>query len=283
MSSDGTIEPTPAPAALERLRLRYPGVCHSCRTPLAKGVEALYDRHLRRVRCIARPVDSAAVDGVTVDAGSAGGSAAREYERRVGRREKRVKERFGQRIGGVILALSDEPQSTRAWARGSDGERELADALGDVKGIRVLHDRRVPGMRANIDHIAIAPGGVFVIDAKRYDGTIRIRDVGGFFKREDRLFVGRRDCSELAENMSWQVEAVARALAAARVEPLPLITPVLCFVRGEWPLLFPPEAYRGVRLEGTRSIKELISRERVLDDAAIDSLTRLLAVALPPK
>lgn len=181
------------------------------------------------------------------------------------------------------MALTGEPQSTRAWARGSQGERELADALGDVKGIRVLHDRRVPGTRANIDHIAIAPGGVFVIDAKRYDGTIRIRDVGGFFKHEDRLFVGRRDCSPLAENMNWQVDAVARALAAAKVEPVPLITPVLCFVRGEWPLLFPPEAYRGVRLEGTLSIKKLVARERVLEDAAIDSLTRILAGALPAK
>jgi hypothetical protein len=235
------------------------------------------------VRCLSCAVETSEADDFDVDAGSAGGSATREYERRVASREARVKERFGRRIGGVILALTEEPQSTRAWAQGSEGERELADALADFEGIGILHDRRVPGTRGNIDHIVIAPAGLFVVDAKRYEGTIRIRDVGGLFKRDERLYVGHRDCSRLAESMSWQVDAVARVLAAAKFEPVPPITPVLCFVRGEWPLLFPPEVYRGVRLEGTRSIKKLIARERVLDDAAIDSLTRILAGALPPK
>lgn len=276
-------DPTTARKSRRRLRLRYAGVCDTCATPLAQGTEAYYDPRLRTVRCLSCPVEAPDEDPITIDIGAAGGSASREYERRVARREARVKERFGTRIGGVLLALSDEPQSTRAWARGSEGERELADALADVDGIGVLHDRRVPGTRGNIDHIVVAPAGLFVVDAKRYEGTIRIRDVGGLFKRDERLYVGRRDCSHLAENMSWQVVAVARALAAAKAEPFPTITPVLCFVRGEWPLLFPPETYRGVRLEGTRSIKKLIKGERVLDDAAIERLTRLLAVALPPK
>jgi hypothetical protein len=183
----------------------------------------------------------------------------------------------------VLLALTDEPQSTRAWARGAEGERELAEALAGVDSIGVLHDRRVPGTRGNVDHVVIGPAGVFVVDAKRYEGTIRVRDVGGLFKRDERLYVGRRDCSHLAGGLSWQTDAVGRALATANVEPLPPITPVLCFVRGEWPLLFPPDTYRGVRLEGTNSIKKLITREQVLDDAAITHLTRLLALALPAK
>jgi len=32
----------------------------------------------------------------------------------------------------------------------------------------VLHDRAIPGSRANIDHIGIGPTGVWVIDTKRY-------------------------------------------------------------------------------------------------------------------
>jgi Nuclease-related domain len=276
-------DPTPARESRRRLRLRYAGVCDTCATPLVAGTEAYYDPSLRTVRCLSCSVDASDEDPIAIDVGAAGGSAAREYERRVDRRAARVKERFGTRIGGVLLALTDEPQSTRAWARGSEGERELADALADVDGIGVLHDRRVPGTRGNIDHVVVAPAGVFVVDAKRYEGTIRVRDVGGLFKRDERLFVGRRDCSRLAANMTWQVDAVARALAAAKVEPAPPITPVLCFVHGDWPLLFPPETYQGVRLEGTRSIKKLITRERVLDGAAINRITKLLAVALPPK
>ena len=45
------------------------------------------------------------------------------------KREERVKERFGRRFGGLLPAVIDEPQSTRAWAQGALGERKLAEAL----------------------------------------------------------------------------------------------------------------------------------------------------------
>jgi hypothetical protein len=276
-------EPAESPehaAEARRLRLRYAGTCVECGTPLAEGTYALYNRSLRTVRCVVCPIDGAAT---AIDPGVAGASAQREYERRVVSRQSRVKDRFGPRLGGVILALSGDPHSTKAWARGSEGERELAKTLAEVDGVRALHDRRVPGTRGNIDHIVIGPGGVFVVDAKLYAGTIRVRDVGGLFKRDERLYVGRRDCSRLAENMKWQVEAIEDALRRAKVEPVPRVTPVLCFVRGEWPLLFPADSYRGVRLEGARSIKKLITRQSLLNDAAIDRVWRGLGSALPPK
>src|SRR6266852_4043693 len=94
-------------------------------------------------------------------------------------------------------------------------KRRLAEALADVPELKALHDRRVPHTRGNIDHILIAPAGVFVVDAKLYRGLIEVRDVGGIFKSDKRLFVGSRDCSHVAQNMGWQVEAVVQAIAAA--------------------------------------------------------------------
>lgn len=219
-------------------------------------------------------------DCSSIDRGSAGASSQREYERRKGERESRVKARFGRRLGALLLAASDEPQTTRVWALGSEGERALAAALATVDGIEVIHDRRVPGTRANIDHIVIGPAGVFVVDAKAHAGNIRVRDVGGLFKKDGRLFVGRRDCSRLADDMGWQVAAVRRALTA---EPgsLPPITPVLCFVNGEWPLLRPADNFRGVRLESTRSIRAVVTHPVLLDADAIRRLTTVLARELP--
>jgi nuclease-like protein len=221
---------------------------------------------------------------VTVDAGSAGASAHREYVRRKAAREARVKSRLGDIIGGVAIALTGEPQSTRAWERGSIGEQKLAEALAGIDGLTVLHDRRVHGTRGNIDHIIVGPAGVFVVDAKRYEGLIRIRDRGGFFKRDDRLYVGRRDCSHLAANMEWQVAAVRAALLSANVElAVAPVTPVLCFVDGEWPTLRPPESYQGVRLEGKRSIKKLVGGRQVVDKQQIERISRSLALAFPAK
>jgi hypothetical protein len=278
MNGEEPAESSKQQANVRRLRLRYAGTCVECGTPLAEGAYALYDRRLRTISCVVCPVEATAINP-----GDPGASAQREYERRVASRHSRIKDRFGRRIGGVILALSDEPTSTKAWARGSEGERELAAALADIDRVRVLHDRRVAGTRGNIDHIVIGAGGVFVVDAKLYAGTIRVRDVGGLLKRDERLYVGRRDCSGLAENMKWQVEAVEDALGRAKVEPVPPVIPVLCFVRGEWPLLFPADSYRGVRLEGSRSIKKLITGGSLLNDAAIDRVWRGLGSALPPR
>jgi hypothetical protein len=45
-------------------------------------------------------------------------------------------------------------------------------------GRAVLHDLVVPGNRANLDHVVIGPGGVFVIDSKQYRGRLQVDAVG---------------------------------------------------------------------------------------------------------
>ena len=89
-----------------------------------------------------------------------GASAQREFDRRKAKRDARIDERFGL-FAGVVRAVTVEPQSTRSWATGAVGEQRVATALAAIPGVNVLHDRQVPGTRGNIDHIVIAPAGVF--------------------------------------------------------------------------------------------------------------------------
>jgi nuclease-like protein len=263
-------------------RVKYDGVCSRCGTSLRAGEIAVYDRRTRSVRCVICPVKASdQTEDSAFDSGVAGASSRREYDRRKANREARVRARLGRRLGAVVLAVTDDPQTTRAWGRGADGEERLAKALEGVQGLRALHDRSVPGTRANIDHIFVAPAGLFVVDAKNYRGRIELRDRGSFLHPDHRLYVGRRDCSSLATGLGWQVAAVAAALAAAGVDPLPPVTPVLCFVDGEWPLLSPPESYAGVRLESTKSLHKLLAGPQSLEAPSIELLSRLLSVALP--
>jgi hypothetical protein len=266
-----------------RLRLRYPGTCARCGSALDRGTDAWYRRATREVRCLACGPFDRFDEPPAPDPGVAGASAQREYERRHANRETRVKDRWGERVGGVVLALTDDPQPTRAWARGARGEEALGAALAQLPGIRVLHDRRVPGTRGNLDHLVIGPAGVFVVDAKHYRGMVRIRDRGGWFRTDERLYVGHRDCSSLAEHMGWQREVVTAALQQAGVAPLPPVVPVLGFVDADWPLLRSPEVFRGVRLEGTRSIGRLVTGQPNLNAAEIERLTAILGSAFPPK
>ena len=261
--------------------VKYDGRCSRCGTALRRGDVAVYERRSKTIRCVECPAGSIPPPETPVDPGIAGASARREYERRSARDQAALRERFG-RFGGLASALAGERHSTRAWAKGAFGEEVLGAVLSGRSDVRALHDRRVRGTKGNIDHLVVAPAGVFVIDAKHYRGTIRVRDKGGFFRSDVRLYVGRRDRSKLAEGLRWQMEAVVSALAATGIAPPP-VTPVLCFIDGDWPLLFPPSHYKGVRLEGPISLQQLMTKVQVLDAAATDALARTLAVAFPPK
>ena len=56
-----------------------------------------------------------------------------------------------------------------------------------------------------------------------------------FPNREQRLYVGSRDCSRLAENLAWQVAAARRAIRSIPEAESVAFGAVLSFVDGEWP------------------------------------------------
>jgi hypothetical protein len=149
-------------------------------------------------------------DGQEIDLGTPGGSARQEYKRRRGKREAATRERHPH-LGDLLLRLQSPPASETAWATGAAGEEALGAHLARrCPDVIVLHDRRLPRSRANIDHLAVAPSGVYVIDAKRYKGKIEVRNplIG-----EPRLLIGGRNKTKLVEGLARQQEAVRAALA----------------------------------------------------------------------
>ena len=59
------------------------------------------------------------------------------------------------------------------------GEESTARALAALPELdwRVFHDVHWPGRRyANIDHVVVGPGGVFVIDSKAWAGDVEVAD-----------------------------------------------------------------------------------------------------------
>jgi len=83
----------------------------------------------------------------------------------------------GSEVDSAMLqrALADQ----RAWSVGAEGERQVAEVLTRLQryGWTALHDVHWPGRpQANIDHIAIGPGGIVIIDAKNWSGTVTVRD-----------------------------------------------------------------------------------------------------------
>lgn len=227
------------------MRLRYAGTCGECGASVDVGEQAIYFREMKLIRCLTctepnsgtiAPAESV-IDAT--DSGTPGASARREHQRRVNKREERIRAAH-PKLGGLILALTDEPQTTDAWQRGARGEELLGKHLNTLtsRGVLLLHDRRIPGTRANIDHIAVSSAGVFVIDAKRYRGRPHLRVEGGLLRpRTQTLLVGRRDCTTLVHSMNKQTERVRTALATSPEFVDVPVRGMLCFIEADWPLI----------------------------------------------
>ena len=232
-------------------------------------------------------METGEVAGVADERGTAGGSARREYERRRDARDQRVRERF-PRIGGFLLAVTDEPQSTRAWDTGAAGEQVVGARLDALTSDRlaVLHDRRIPRTRANIDHLVISRRGVFVVDAKKYKGRPALRVEGGLFRpRTETLVVGGRNCTKLVDGVLKQVDLVREAIA----QPAVPVVGALCFVGADWPLIGGSFRTRGVHVLWPRRLGQLVTEEVGArtgepppDDVDVASLRARLARAFPP-
>lgn len=264
--------------------VKYDGPCSRCGTILPAGREAVWDRRLKKMHCIECPTASSpAPSPRPLDGGVAGGSARREYERRLAKREAALKGRWGNRVGSWINRFADEPQSIRAWGLGAAGEELLAAALERVPELVLLNDRRMAGTWGNIDHIAIAPSGIFVLDAKYYEGLIKVVNLGSFFRSDWRLMVGGRNKSGLAENMAWQLKAVTKALVNGGVDPLPPVSAVLCFIDPSFPIFDRPRSFEGVRIESEKSVVRVLTEPVVISAQGIQMLAQILAEALPAK
>jgi hypothetical protein len=283
--------------ATKVIRLRYAGTCAGCGQALPAGTRAWWDADARSTTCQACANRAGAVpNGENVEVenvgvetvpeaevpravGMAGGSARHKFERLHQAREERIDRQWG-RLSGVVKFLSDDPQSTRAWAKGSEGERRLAAHLLRTVGDRavLLHDRKVPRTRGNIDHLAVAASGVWVIDAKNYAGLVQRRDKGGFFKTDYHLYVGGRDRTKVIEGLTWQVDAVRSALGDAEVP----VHAALCFIEADWNLFAKPFQLVGVWVTWAQKLAEMIAAPGPLPLEKVSDVADKLAVALPP-
>lgn len=84
--------------------------------------------------------------------------------------------------------------------------------------------------------------------------------------------------SAVATAQTWP-----RDLAGSRSRSTPLGDAGALFHRCRVAAAVPPKEYKGVRLEGVRSLRKLLAGSSILNESTVESLTRILATALPRK
>jgi hypothetical protein len=200
-------------------------------------------------------------------AGEAGASAHARYRAELGKdRGKRLAVRgvlavlagvagtvlIGWQAGlalAVVAAVVDtvyrwrRHEAVRTWRRGAMGERRTARYLRrlEAAGYLVLHDRALPYGRANLDHLAIGPSGVIVIDSKAWRRDRRIT------RRGRKVSVGRRWGSDEVRSVLYETGSVAKALSRRLRMPVE-VTPVLAVHGPHVPL-------RGLMVDGVKMLR----------------------------
>ena len=167
-------------------------------------------------------------------------------------------------------------QSTVAWRQGAEGEERLGHHLDQLtgEGFVILHDRRVPGSPANIDHLVIGPTGVFVVDAKNFSHQLSLA--------KGTLWTGKYPV-KLSSTRN-QAQRAGTAIASLPLGRTVEVLPLVCAV-GSARL-----PRRTVDLDGVRVVSdwqtlmaEIRKRPTVLTDAEIERLSMRAEDKLPPR
>lgn len=289
---DGGAEVVAETESSEMIRLRYPGTCLDCGAVLKVGTAARYDRQAKTVRCLeCQPAAGAA----PLDVGIAGGSARVIANRQQAKRDQRKAAEEAAirqampRLGGLVVGVRRilaEPEKPTSWQRGADGEEAVGRTFGRLadEGFVMLHDRRKPGTRWNIDHVVVGPRGVYVIDAKHYSGRLEIRSTGTIFRPgPNRVFVRGRPQDKRVAAMDWQIDIVREAVADLLDGTGAVCKPVLCFLGvdlgfNQQPMLV---GDNDVLVTWPRRFVKDIGRDGPLTSAQIDVVARRIAEKLP--
>jgi Nuclease-related domain len=150
---------------------------------------------------------------VLLGIGVGGGVLGRQLAPRLGL----IVAALGVAAAGWELRFRPSPDAV-AWRRGAAGERRTARLLDPLErhGWAVLHDLAVPCSQANIDHLMIGPGGVFVIDSKQYRGRLQLDPSG-------RLWHGRYPLTPTLQAVSFEADQAAQVMPDPGMAVVPIV------------------------------------------------------------
>jgi hypothetical protein len=163
-----------------------------------------------------------------------------------------------------------------------DGDRvDVVQMTGRViTPIGTLHDRLRPATTADIDHVVVAPTGVWVVDTKTYEGRVARRDVGGLLGSDLRLYVAGRDRTTLIPAVWKHVSAVRAALGREWAD-VP-VRPMLCFVSSEWGWFPKPFELNGVVVAWPAAARQVLTRPGPYTAETVQSMAASVERRLRP-
>ena len=191
--------------------------------------------------------------------GEAGAAARREAERSAKSAQRHE-------------ARAEQARSRAAnYAAGAAGEEAVAAAIAPLsaEGWNLLHDRTMPG-GGNIDHIVVGPGSVIVLDAKAWNGELKVRS--------GRLFNGGWHQDRAIQKLAAQRDAVETALGDTVAHGDPIDAALVITTQPD----FGPIEIDGALVLGIGRLLDGIRSSRTsYSPLQVEAMTAALMAALP--
>jgi Nuclease-related domain len=243
------------PVEWKPLELSF-GICGGCALPITKRQLGWYSPELHMIRC-----SSCGVPSVTTPSPT------------------RVQLSQDPVAGSAALREANARKDSN-WRRGAIGEYLMSQILQEELRSEaiLLNDRAIPNTNINVDHIVIAPSGVWAIDVKKWGGVIDYRTPN--LKRvKEHLFVNKVDQTRKVEEVYDFVIPIAQVLADRTIP----VHPAMAFIEGEFTFKTALKIrargglmHDGVLLHGPRGVIREINQDGPLDQPAISRIAVLL-------
>ena len=174
----------------------------------------------------------------------------------------------------LMKALSADSRSEARWSRSAESRVRARRLEGLLAGssVRLLDERRVPGARATVDHLAVGPQGVTVIDAVYEAGRVRVVD--------GRLLVDGEDRTMLVRDVMRQVEVIRLGLAASPSIP---VNGAICWLAPDGLPRVRKLALGGILIDTPRAIADELRGPGPVPPRRAGQVTDALDRRLPPR
>ncbi len=151
----------------------------------------------------------------------------------------------------------------------------------EAKGVVSLHNRRVPGRRGRMEHIAVGAAGIYVVDVLHFkNASIEVRPADGPHAGTDDLVVGGRVLTPAARAVAQRVEVLRMILLSAGLADVP-VTGALCFVDGLLPLSVSDLQVEGMHVLRPSGLTALVAAAGSISPRDCETLREFLAQRLP--
>jgi hypothetical protein len=245
--------------------LQFGGVCQSCGSKIERHSKGWHEPSLKKVRCLqCGPGDDSNSAAVAPDVTGT-----------------------SDPVGGTAALRAARETRDRDFVKGATGEYLIDVGLRKNLGreAKLITDRAIPGTKSKVDHIVVAPSGVWIIDTHLWRGKIEYK-TKSLTSLDYRLYVGGTDRTSKVEDIYNLVIPVAQVIADRSIP----VHAAMVFVDGDWSnaqtlrlARDKPHQHLGVWLTWPRALYKMINEAGTLDPQSIDRVHSKLNSGLKPR